>query len=97
MAQELQDNCTSEWTTRNGVNGRLFTSNINGASLFMPAAGYRYGGSLYGSSSGGGYWSRTLDSSDPSSAYYLNFYSGNVYWSGNYRNLGRSVRAVRVP
>ena len=94
--QELQNNCTTEWTTRNGVNGRLFTSNINGASLFLPAAGWRYDSSLYGSSSGGRYWSRTLDSST-GYAFNLGFDSGNVYWSGNERNLGRSVRAVRVP
>ena len=96
--EELYNNCTSEWTTRNGVNGRLFTSNINGASLFLPAAGYRWDGELSGAGSRGYYWSRPLVSSYPSSAYYLYFDSGYVSWNYNWsRYLGQSVRAVRVP
>ena len=58
--QELINNCTSEWTTRNGVNGRLFTSKHNGASLFLPADGSREGNELSYAGSAGGYWSRTL-------------------------------------
>ena len=97
--QELRDNCTSEWTTRNGVNGRLFTSNINGASLFLPAAGYRWGDGLYDAGSWGNYWSRTLDSRNPGSAFLLIFSSGSVNWDywGNNRSSGQKVRAVRVP
>ena len=94
---ELLNNCTSEWTTRNGVAGRLFTSNINGASLFMPAAGFCFGSSLFESSSEGSYWSRTLSSGGRDFAYGLYFGSGNVYWSGSGRLDGQSVRAVRVP
>lgn len=96
--EELYNNCTSQWTTRNGVNGRLFTSKINGASLFLPAAGYRWGSALNDLGSNGHYWSRTLGTSDPFNAYELSFYSGNVYWSNSflYRTVGRSVRAVRV-
>ena len=44
---ELFDNCTSEWTTLNGVNGYKFTG-PNGNSIFLPAAGYRWEDSLYG-------------------------------------------------
>ena len=94
---ELRNNCTTEWTTRNGVNGRLFTSKINGASVFLPAAGYRDGGSLGNSGSYGSCWSRTLYSSYPSYACYLYFNSGNVYVYDYNRYFGRSVRAVRVP
>ncbi len=39
QCQELIDNCTTEQTTLNGVNGVRFTSNINGNSIFLPAAG----------------------------------------------------------
>lgn len=95
--QELIDNCTSEWTTINGVNGRLFKSKKNSASLFLPAAGYRGGSSLSHAGTGGDYWSRTLNASYPSLAYYLHFYSGGVYWNYNNRLNGQSVRAVRVP
>lgn len=45
---ELVDNCVSEWTTKNGVNGRKFTSKNNGYSIFIPAAGYYNGTTLNG-------------------------------------------------
>ena len=97
--QELLNNCTSQWTTMNGVSGRLFTSNINCATLFLPAAGSRWGSDiLYDVGSWGYYWSRSLYSSYPAYAYFLYFSSDGVfwhYWSGN-RSGGQSVRAVRV-
>lgn len=37
--EELINNTTSTWTTINGINGRLFTSNINGNTIFLPAGG----------------------------------------------------------
>ena len=93
---ELYNNCTSQWTTRNGVNGRLFTSTINSASLFLPAAGYRWDSELNNAGSNGCYWSRTLDASIPSIAYDLYFNSGDVNWYGSSRCYGYGVRAVRV-
>lgn len=39
QCEELIENTTSTWTVRNGVNGRLFTSKMNGKSVFVPAAG----------------------------------------------------------
>ncbi|MBQ1487125.1 MAG: hypothetical protein IIZ44_11780 [Muribaculaceae bacterium] len=36
--KELYENCSSSWTTLNGVNGRLFTG-PNGNTMFLPAAG----------------------------------------------------------
>ncbi|MBR2147307.1 MAG: hypothetical protein IJ925_07810, partial [Muribaculaceae bacterium] len=95
--EEFIDNCTSEWTTRNGVNGRLFTSNINGASLFLPAAGYYWNSGLHFAGSGGEYRSRTLYSGEPHDACGLSFSSGDMYWYAYYRSYGLSVRAVRVP
>jgi hypothetical protein len=44
--QELAANCTAEWTTVNGFNGYQYTSS-NGASIFLPAAGYKYESELY--------------------------------------------------
>ena len=55
--QELYYNCISEWATQNGVNGRLFTSCINGNSVFFPAAGIYYGATLIDEGASGGYWS----------------------------------------
>ncbi|MBO4721441.1 MAG: dockerin type I repeat-containing protein, partial [Muribaculaceae bacterium] len=95
--QELIDNCTSQWTTMNGVNGRLFTSNFNGASLFLPAAGYCWYAGHYDIGSSGNYWSRTLDSTYPNSACRLGFDSGSVNCNDYSRYYGRSVRAVRMP
>ena len=94
--KELWDNCTLQWTQRNGVNGQLVTG-PNGNTMFLPAAGYRRDESLNNAGSDGYYWSRTLDSVYPYYAYYLYFYSGNWgYRSGNNRSRGRTVRAVRV-
>ena len=95
--QELIDSCTSEWTTINGVDGRLFKSKKNGASLFFPAAGYRWSGGLNGLGSYGNYWSRTLYAGAPGSAYELLFSSGYVTWNYYWINRGggRGVRAVR--
>ncbi len=97
--QELIDNCTSQWTTVNGVNGRMFTSNINGATLFFPAIGYCWGGGQYNVGTRGIYGSRTLRVESPNFAYHLSFDSGSVYCDGNNfaRYYGLSVRAVRVP
>ena len=88
--QELINNCSTQWTTRNGVTGRLFTSNINGASLFLPASDINDAGSW------GYYWSRTLYILGQSTAHNLYFDFGNVGWHYYDRSLGRSVRPVRV-
>lgn len=37
---ELLDNCTSEWTKVNGMDGYLFSSNINNGKVFFPATGF---------------------------------------------------------
>ena len=93
--QELIDNCNWEWTTLNGVYGQKATSKKNGNSIFLPAAGYRYGASLYNAGSWGYYWSRTLYTYSALHAYYLNFFSGYVDWDSSSRYRGRSVRPVR--
>ena len=93
---ELIDNCTWTWTTQNGVNGRLVTG-PNGNNLFLPAAGSRWSSSLSDAGSYGGYWSRTLYSSNPNGAYGLYFSSGGVLWDFHGRLDGFAVRPVRVP
>ena len=92
--QELLDECTWTWTTQNGVNGRLVTSNTNGNSIFLPAAGYHYSTGLGYAGSRGYYWSSSLLTDDPYGAYGLYFYSSNVSRSGSSRYYGRSVRPV---
>lgn len=98
--QELYNNCTSVWTTQNGVNGRRFTG-PNGNTLFLPAAGARYESSLYEAGSRGYFWSSSLNTDDypyrPYDAWYFGFNSGNYDMShGGIRRSGDSVRAVRA-
>ena len=88
------DNCTWTWTTQNGVKGYKVTSKKNGNSIFLPAAGYRDGGSLNIVGSRGDYWSSSLNTGYSDCAYFVSFYSGRVYWDENARCLGFSVRAV---
>ena len=92
--QELYNNTTVTWTTQNGVEGRLFTAS-NGNSLFLPAAGCRYDGSLYYAGSDGFYWSSSLDTGLPYLAWYFGFNSGDYNVGYYYRGIGFSVRPVR--
>ena len=91
--RELIDNCTWERTTQNGVNGYKVTG-PNGNSIFLPAAGYRYGSSLDHAGEYGYYWSSSPYESDSSSAYRLYFDSSGQYVDWDYRGDGRSVRPV---
>ncbi|MBQ6208998.1 MAG: hypothetical protein IJK42_04405 [Prevotella sp.] len=93
--KEFLNNTTSVWTTQNGVRGRKFTSKINGGTVFLPAAGARWYGSLISVGTYGYYWSSTPN--DEGDAYELYFDSYDAYWNywdGN-RYGGPSVRPVR--
>ena len=87
---------TTTWTTFNGVYGRKITSNSNGNSIFLPAAGYRDATSLYNAGIHGSFLSHSLNKSSNESAYSLYFNSNIFYSSQDYRYSGRSVRPVRV-
>ena len=92
--QELIDNTTVTWTTRNGVNGRLFTA-ANGNSLFLPAAGYYNGSSLYYEGNYGACWLSSLNTNNSRWAWYININSNTNYMGDNgRRNYGLSVRPV---
>ena len=92
--QELYANTTCTWTLQNGVYGRLFTA-ANGNSIFLPAAGYRSGGSQSDVGSYGNYWSGSLYTDNARSAWYLNYDAGycamDFYY---YRSNGHTVRPV---
>lgn len=91
---ELCDECTWQWTQRNGVNGQLGTG-PNGNTIFLPAAGSRSGSSS-SVDSYGHYWSRTLYSSFPLEAYCLDFDRSICDSYNGGRIDGFTVRAVRV-
>ncbi len=92
--KELLKKCKWTWTTMNGKNGYKVVG-PNGNSIFLPAAGYRFGTSLYYAGTTGSYWSSSLNTSSPDDADYLDFDSGYHDW-GNYgRYNGQSVRPVR--
>ena len=94
--QELVDNCTSVWTTLKGMNGLLFTSNVNGKKLFFPAAGIYNGTLLNSRGVSGNYWSSTYNSA--TGARYLGFNSSNIIPQGSIsRRYGCNVRAVMNP
>ena len=90
---ELRNNCTWEWTTLNDVYGYKVTG-PNGNSIFLPAAGYRYGTSSYDVGSYGDNWSSTPHEYYVFSAYGLGFYSGYYGWGWHNRSNGQSVRPV---
>ena len=90
---ELIENCTWEWTTLNGVDGQRVTG-PNGNSIFLPAAGYRYGTSSSLVGSYGYYWSSTPLGGDDYRAYPLLFNSDSYDWSWIRRYSGKSVRPV---
>ena len=96
--RELINNTNKEWTQVNGVNGYKFTSNKEGYqnnSIFIPAAGYCDGGSVYNVGLYGLVWSSSLYTSAPNDAWYLYFSSGNCSMVSSGRYGGQSVRGVR--
>ena len=86
---------TTIWTTQTGVYGIRITSKSNGNSIFLPAANCRYGTNFQNASMGK-YWSRSLWSSDATNAFDLFFYSDGINFTSSSRDLGQSVRPVRV-
>lgn len=98
--EELLDTTkvTNVWVTNyndiSGLNGRVFTSVANGNTLFIPASGSRYNGSVYLTGSYCGLWSSSLNSGDPFSAWGLSFYSGGIDMNYGNRCVGLTVRPV---
>lgn len=99
--KELLDNCTSEWTTQNGVNGYRITG-PNKKSIFLPAADMRSRADGFTDNNLGCYWSSTLGldleygiDDKISSAWILSFSKNDIRIGCTLRNYGMPVRAVR--
>ena len=93
--RELRDNTDIEWTQLNDVYGCRLTSKTNGKTLFLPAAGRRWGGELYFAGEYGNYWSSSLYADGPYGAWGLRFSSDDQRMGYYYRYYGPSVRPVR--
>ena len=99
-----KDNTTDyTWTWCDGSTTRYAGTDVagwqivrdsTGATLFLPAAGYRYDSYLYGVGDLGIYWSSSLSTDCPYCAW--NFYFDSGYRGTNYygRYYGLSVRPV---
>ncbi len=93
---ELREKCTWTWTSNyngTGVAGYEVKAS-NGNSIFLPAAGYRGSDGLNYAGSGGDYWSSSLDTDYPDSAWDVGFLSDYVYGYNFDRYCGHSVRPV---
>ena len=90
---ELIYKCTWTWTIYNGVEGNKVTGQ-NGNSIFLPAAGYRYGTDVRDQGSYGCYWMGPLDKVYSDDACCLGFSSPAANWTSNSRRYGYSVRPV---
>lgn len=94
--QELQDKCTWEWVTINGVNGYKVSG--NGNSIFLPAAGCRYYDEeeVRYLDEGGAYWSSTLNEEDSDCANCFSFFPEDDYLGYDCvsRYPGVSIRPV---
>lgn len=99
---ELRNNCTWTWYSSGnsefgGVAGYKVTSNKEGytdRSIFLPAAGYRGDTRLYDVGSSGNYWSSSLGTDYPGSAWNVGFDSSDVRAYNSGRGFGPSVRPV---
>lgn len=92
--KELVEYCSYEWTILNGVIGGKFTG-PNGNSIFLPAAGRRYGPGLYYDGLVGLYWSGEMCPGFNDGAYGLDFNeieAGTHNYCDNY--LGHPIRPV---
>lgn len=90
---ELITKCTWSSTIQKNVTGYLVTG-PNGNSIFLPAAGAYFGASLDLAGSFGKYWSSSLVTSDPTSAYDLSGDTSIDNFFTKARCHGRSVRPV---
>lgn len=93
---ELIDNTIATWTTFDGVIGYSFTSKKDSSkSIFIPAVGSTYDGSVVGSGKNGGVWASMLGKLIADNGQDLYFNLEFVYQYGDYfRYGGFPVRGV---
>lgn len=88
-------NTTSTWTTQDGVNGRLFTSKSDSSkSIFIPAAGKAYNGSVHWNGSDCYTWSSMIYKTGVFWGWLLSVNSGRGSLGYGVRNEGQTIRGV---
>ena len=93
--KELIDNTTTAFATLGGKSGMAFTSkNDTSKSIFFPATGFAWDGSIRYSEDNGNVWSSMLNDRSIGNGECLDFSSLGVSLNSYYRNLGFSVRGV---
>jgi uncharacterized protein (TIGR02145 family) len=92
--QALGAAVNTTWTQVNNVYGILCTDKTDSSkTLFFPAAGYCYNGSVEGVGNGGFYWSSSLNTNGRQYAY--NLYFDSATWDdSSKRCFGYAVRPV---
>ena len=99
--QELIDETDYTWTTQNGVKGGLFTSKVNGNSIFCPASG-RFGNGKNTEIDEETYiLANTIHKYEDGSyanyqADYLELYGNTLYVNYGNRYYGFTIRGVKV-
>ena len=97
---ELQQKCTWEWETINGIDGYIVTSTVKGYEnrfIFLPAAGVQIGEEKKYVNQNGHYWTSTLYANDSNGAFYAYVYdfdSGALDFRAESRHEGLTIRAV---
>ncbi len=91
---ELRSFCSWEWVSISNVDGYKVTG-PNGNSIFIPAAGYRYGDSFDSVGSYGFYWTSSLSTvSGSDTSHPLSFGSDFVAYGSYQRYSGLPIRPV---
>lgn len=83
-----------EWKYINGHNGWLVTYLVNNNSIYLPAAGNRHGTKIREVDTYGEYWSSSISTGSPDSAYFGDFSFYGIGRSELGRCLGLSIRPV---
>lgn len=91
--RELMEKCQWVADTLNNVAGYRITG-PSGRSIFLPSAGCQTGKEREEVGTGGYYWTGSLNTQMPSSAYNLNFQGYDGEWTAS-RAYGFSIRPVR--
>lgn len=84
-----------KWVTHKNVKGYLIVSKSNGAAIFLPAAGEKWGDYFVDDNVKGCYWTRSLAHTISGFGRHLFFSATTIHGSDSTRSYGQSVRPVR--